>query len=523
MAKTRKILVIGIDGGCWSLLNRAVEAGAMPYLKEMMVQGSCGPLLSTIPPKTPAAWSAFQTSKNPGANGIFDFSWWDRQSHETRYVSAASLRDTIWDLAGRAGKRICAINVPMTYPPKPVEGVLVTGIMTPSMESEWAYPSSLKEELLRAVPHYHIFNIENIPTKTAHKFPSRFIDRMTEVVENRAQAAVFLIQREAFDLFMVHFQASDVIQHAFWGFMNPGHPDYNETLCQTIFDRFYRRLDEKIREIHDAFDRNAGCPFITVVLSDHGFQSHLKRVNLGWWLVKEGLLKVRKISLRRHLQYHIKRLAGRKMVLRAEFLWEQSRVYSFNRGNAGYLYFLETEPKKRQATQEHLRSFLESLRDPDTGQQIVKKIHPRDSIYHGDYIDRMPDWIVEPTDGYSFTGDFLPQQTRLFERVRCQKDFHIGMHHPEGILIVYGPGVKQNYPIKGASLLDLAPTLLTLLEAGVPKEMEGRILSELFIESLEERLFQPETVHADSEPKKVYSEEDVEKIQQRLRDLGYIE
>jgi predicted AlkP superfamily phosphohydrolase/phosphomutase len=170
-----------------------------------------------------------------------------------------------------------------------------------------------------------------------------------------------------------------------------------------------------------------------------------------------------------------------------------------------------------------LRSFLESLRDPDTGQQIVKKIHPRDSIYHGDYIDRMPDWIVEPTDGYSFTGDFLPQQTRLFERVRCQKDFHIGMHHPEGILIVYGPGVKQNYPIKGASLLDLAPTLLTLLEAGVPKEMEGRILSELFIESLEERLFQPETVHADSEPKKVYSEEDVEKIQQRLRDLGYIE
>jgi predicted AlkP superfamily phosphohydrolase/phosphomutase len=155
--------------------------------------------------------------------------------------------------------------------------------------------------------------------------------------------------------------------------MNPGHPDYNETLCQTIFERFYRRLDEKIREIHDAFGRKAGCPFITVILSDHGFQSHLKRVNLGWWLVKEGLLKVRKISPRRYLQYHIKRLAGRKMVLRAEFLWEQSRVYSFNRGNAGYLYFLETESKKRQATQEHLRSFLESLRDPDTGSRLLRR------------------------------------------------------------------------------------------------------------------------------------------------------
>lgn len=524
-ARGRKILVIGIDGGCWSVLNRAIEAGAMPVLKEMMDQGGAGPLLSTIPPKTPAAWGTFQTGKNPGANGVFDFAWWDRSTHKSMYVSSASLQDTIWDLAGREGKRVGIVNVPMTYPPRMVEGKMVTGLLTPSLESEWTYPPSLKHELLQAVPGYHIFNIKNIGPKRVHKNLPDFLDQMAEILENRARAAVFLMEQDSFDFFMVHFQASDVVQHALWGYMSQDHPDYDASLCKMIFRRFYTKLDEKIRDIREVFRRFAGGPFLTVVLSDHGFQTHFKRVNLGWWLRQEGFLKTRRISIRKRIEHKIKQFRRTQNSLRAEVLWDQTSVYSFSRGNCGFLYFLENDPEKRKEIQRRLRHLLESLTDPETGRPIVKKIHPRDSIYQGVYIDRMPDWVIDPTDGYSFTGDYLPGQKKLIEPVCRQTDFHVGMHHQEGILVVCGPGVKHNQPITGARILDLAPTLLAGLGLTIPNEMEGRILQELFTETLNEQMShsQKSPSAIDTKTASVYSKEDLDKIQQRLRDLGYIE
>lgn len=522
-ANARKILLIGVDGGCWSVLHRAMDAGVMPALKEMKDRGGSGALLSTIPPKTPAAWAAFQTGKNPGANGVFDFAWWDRQSRKNIYVSSASLHETLWDLAGRAGKRICAINVPMTYPPKAVEGNLVTGILTPSLESEFTYPASLKKELLQAVPGYHIFNLKNLQTETVHKNPAGFLDRMTEIMENRSRAAVFLMQREPFDLFMVHFQVNDVVQHALWGFMNPDHPDYDASICRMVFERFYKKLDEKIRQLCEVFGRGAEGPVTTVVLSDHGFQTHLKRVNLGWWLVQQGFLKTRKIPLRRRLERLRRRLQGKKEILKADFLWDESSVYSFSRGNDGFLYFLEEDPEKRKIIQARLRPLLDALSDPDTGRPLVKEIHTREAIYRGEYVDRMPDWVIVPTDGYSFTGNYLPKQKKLFQPVRRQTDFHVGMHHAEGILLVSGPAVKPGMQVSGARLIDLAPTLLALLGVPIPKEVEGRVLSELFEETLQAQVAQTSQDQTAPESSTVYSQEDVDKIQQRLRDLGYIE
>lgn len=523
MQNLRKILLIGIDGGCWALLNRAIEAGVMPGLKEMVAQGSAGSLVSTIPPKTPAAWGTFQTGMNPGANGIFDFAWWDRQTHQTRYVSAASIHDTIWDLAGRAGKRVCAINVPITYPPKPVEGKLVTGILTPSLDCEWTYPSSLKEELLQAVPEYHIFNLQNIQKEKVHEDPSAFLQRMMDILENRTRAAQFLLEQDPYDLFMVHFQASDVVQHALWDVMSPDHPNYDESICRLIFARFYKKLDEKIQQIRELFSRRTDGSFVTVVISDHGFQTHFKRVNLGWWLVQQDFLRIEKKTFCQNLEQVVNQLR-RKKKRKVQFSWEESRVYSFSRGNDGFIYFLEDDPELRKKTELQLRSLLESLKDPETGNAIVKQILLRDSIYQGRHVDRMPDWIVQPADGYSFTGGYLPQQKSLLQPVHRKNDFHVGMHHAEGILLACGQGIRQGMQVSGARLLDLAPTLLAWLNVTIPEAMEGRVLTELFTENLQRGC---EVSSVDRRPVKemgeVYSEEDVDKIKQRLRDLGYIE
>lgn len=519
----KRLLIIGIDGGTWKVLEAAIAGGYMPTLKALKEKGAAGPLLSTIPPKTPAAWGTFQTGKNPGANGVFDFAWWDRQTHRSFYVSSASLGETLWDAAGRAGKHVGVINVPMTYPPRPIEGKLVTGILTPSMDGEWTYPPSLKEELLRAVPGYHIFNLKNIKTERVHSDRMRFLRRMAEIVDCRAGAACYLLAQETYDLFMVHFQASDVVQHAMWGLMCPDHPDYDPAICRQIYEQFYNRLDRKIAEVRDAFARRAGDSFVTLILSDHGFQTHRKRVNLGWWLVQQGFLKVHPVSPRRLLGHLMKRLRGSREPLSAQFIWEESRVFSFSRGNDGFLYFLEADPAKRDRTQRELGSLLKSLSDPQTGQPIVQTIHPRRSIYSGPYASRMPDWVVVPADGYSFTGDYLPRQKSLLQPVRQNTDFHVGMHHPEGILLACGPDVKQGVWVEGSRLVDLAATILAFLGVAIPKDMEGRVLSDLFIKGPSEVTATREEGRAASGDRDIYSEQDVNLIQQRLRDLGYIE
>ncbi|MEJ5258582.1 MAG: alkaline phosphatase family protein [Anaerohalosphaeraceae bacterium] len=521
---SRRVLLIGIDGGCWSLLNRAIDAGAMPCLKALREQGSWGNLLSTIPPKTPAAWGAFQTGRNPGANGVFDFAWWDRASRQTRCASAASLEETIWEIAGRAGRRVGLLNVPMTYPPRPIPGMVVCGLLTPSMDSEWTYPPSLKSELLKAVPGYHIFNLDDMPFREVQKNPELFLSMMSDAVDKRGKAARFLLEQEPFDVFMVHFQASDVVQHGLWGFLSPDHPDYNEAVCRLAFERFYRKLDEEIQHTLELFQKRSIGPTVTFVLSDHGFQTHRKRVHLGYFLVEKGFLRVKQPDFSARMKNWMSCLTGRRIPSRPDFDWERSRVFSFSQGNDGFLYFLEENQSARLRTEEELRRSLDSLSDPETGQKVVRHIWRREELYRGKYADRMPDWVLQPIDGYSFTGDYAASQKELFRPVQLGRDFHIGMHHPEGILAVFGDSVKQGISLQGVRLIDLAPTILALLGTAVPAEMEGRVLTELFCgleDSARTAGSQPPNPAVREEG--VYSDEEAAQIEKRLRDLGYIE
>src|SRR5947207_2260504 len=131
-----RILIVGLDGATWSLLEPWARMGRMPALAALMDRGAWGPLRSTIPPLTLPAWSSFLTGKNPGAHGVFAF----RRLYPDRYepgglASAADLRaSTMWDVAGRAGRHVGAISVPPSYPLRPVNGFVVGCLLTPPGE-----------------------------------------------------------------------------------------------------------------------------------------------------------------------------------------------------------------------------------------------------------------------------------------------------------------------------------------------------------------------------------------------------
>ena len=538
------MLIVGIDGGTWSVLQPAMQAGYMPYLKALVEGGASGILESTLPAITPAAWSAFQTGMNPGATGVHDFHRWNRRSKTFEFVNSSMLPKTIWERASKAQKLVGLVNVPMTYPPQKINGYIISGILSPSVESEFTYPPGLKQELLTQVPSYHIFNIKDARTALGESDFKSFVNKMAQVLHGRIKAAQLLIEKSAFDVLMVHFQATDAVQHALWGYLDEGHESYDSQKRGYIFDNLFKVLDEKIGQLRTDFQKRVGDNFLTLLISDHGFERHIKRFNLGNWLCQEGFLQInprsekvpltkrvtRKLRLGRLLSCIFGAGAVSKMErsLRLDidkFIWEKSRAFSMGRSGEGFIYLLEDDQAKARQTASELIEKLSQVCDEEMGEKVIKSIRRKEEIFTGSMLDVMPDLIVEPISGYSCTGAHLANEKRLFHKVTSETDFHVGKHHPDGIVVVSGPGVNYQKMDK-KHLVDMAPTILYYLGLPVGPRIDGKVLTDLFADEFVAANPVKEcsdTGNDDSgKEADVYTGRDEAKIRERLEDLGYL-
>lgn len=144
----KRILVIGIDGATFELIDPYIREGALPTLGALAERGVRGELESTIPPITGPAWASFMTGCNPARHSIGDFMRRRPGSYTLQPVNSTNIRTiTLWEWMGRAGKRIVVLNVPVTYPPSPVNGVMVTGLLTPNTAQDFAYPAGVGTQL----------------------------------------------------------------------------------------------------------------------------------------------------------------------------------------------------------------------------------------------------------------------------------------------------------------------------------------------------------------------------------------
>src|ERR1051325_7593885 len=149
MKKVPKVVVIGLDAATWTLIRPWMAEGSMPNLARLMKGGVSGTLESILPPITPPAWTSFMTGKNPGKHGIFHFVETEHGGYAMNYANATSRRSpTVWKLLNDAGYSVGTMNIPFTYPPEPLDGFQISGLDTPSANSEFVYPASLKRELI---------------------------------------------------------------------------------------------------------------------------------------------------------------------------------------------------------------------------------------------------------------------------------------------------------------------------------------------------------------------------------------
>ena len=167
---------------------------------------------------------------------------------------------------------------------------------------------------------------------------------------------------------------------------------------------------------------------------------------------------------------------------------------------------------------------LETLRDPETGSEVIKKVYLKEDIFHGDSMDIMPDLVIEPVTGYSCTGGIQPDEG-LFHKVHPDTDFHIGKHHRDGIIIAVGKDIRPQKSLE-AQLIDIVPSLLYYMQLPISSDIDGRVIYEMFTKDfINQNQIQKRTSNdpkAQNSQRQVYSEQDESKIRQRLEDLGYM-
>lgn len=532
-----KVFVIGLDGATWDVLTPLMHEGKMPFLRQMTERAATSNLESTIPPMTGCAWTSFQTGLTPGNHGIFHFVKFDRASKELRFVNSSSLKSkTIWEIASEFDKKVISINVPMTYPPLRVNGMMISGIPIPSQNAGIAYPNGLYQEILdhvkeyKAVIHQHVYFSRGL---------DYFVDQLIQTIENRKKTALYLLKNYEWDLFMVHFQSVDVLQHALWNIIinSPGTSEREKAKVYT----FYERLDEIIARLFEEIDDTTTA----VIMSDHGFGGDKKVFYINTWLMNEGLLVphkrlkastfssqvanfLRKVDKRRLRSIFFKTHKRRAFILNEVnniIDWSVTSALAVTVGPYALLFLnsgAEGQDSEAQLRERIIKK-LGKITDPSSGNQIMSEVLFKEQIYQGASVGESPDMVCVAKNGYSF--DFHLDTSRRAVLQDLDSVYQPpGSHRTDGILLLVGNSVSKNSTLISPRIFDLAPTILFTLGVPIPRSMEGRVLTEAFTpEFLKTSKPMIRDINIDRSESSGYdfSSEEEMQIHRSLKGLGY--
>jgi predicted AlkP superfamily phosphohydrolase/phosphomutase len=547
-----KVMVIGLDGATFSILNPLIEQGKLPNLQYLMQEGTSGILSSTVPPSSPPAWSTFACGKEPGKHGIFDFFRNSPEEYNYTSVNSTYLKSkTVWEILSDNNRRAGVVNLLFTYPPKEINGFIVCGKETPGEDREYTFPVSLKKEILELEPKYEAVPFKSIsPTKM-------FLKKVPVDLKCQERVNQHLIKNHPVDFFINLFPMPDIIQHVFWKYMDPGHPLYSRKHSKQftpLLEKCYQTLDHIVGERIKMVDEDT----VIIVMSDHGAGSLNKLVQVNRWLQEQGMMVVkqsyhsrkalflRKLKgLIKELDNHVakydflgirKKLKSKTMEKRRAFAkrtivdWSRTKAYSGRLGEQGIYCNLKGREKNGIVAQgkeyDEVRDFiiagLSELKDPQTGQKVFSRIYKREELYKGEYLSLAPDIVLDFGDAPYQTADDLLCD-RVFQGIK--KNGVNGKHRQDGILIAFGKNIKKDAEIKGSCISDLAPTILYLMGEKIPVDMDGRVLTDLFNQSFIESnpaRYNEEGKDEKKEDELTYSSEETESIADRLKPLGYL-
>ncbi|MFQ5640278.1 MAG: alkaline phosphatase family protein, partial [bacterium] len=429
---------ISIDGVPFSFMQEQIAKGRFPNFKRFLANGDFKRMNSVQPVISSVAWSSYMTGKNPAKHNIFGFVEQKPGSHDIYIPTAINMSsDTIWDIMSRVGKKVFVMNVPVTYPPRPVNGIMIGCFLCTKIE-KIASPPSVSAELKKM--EYKI----DADAWIARENLDKFLDEVNLTLEKRVAAMFHYLEKEDWDFFQTHIMETDRMNHFFWEHMEHDDPKY----VRAFFD-FYARVDEVLGEV----ENKIGNDVEFIVLSDHGFCTIKKEIYLNNYLHEAGLLKFKKSPPESLGDIH-----------------PESMAYSLIPGRV-FVNLAGREPhgcvasEKYEPAREKITETLLNLKDKDTGEPLIKDVIKREDIYEGQNFTTAADLIAVPYDGYDLKG-------QVNKEVFGEKGPLVGMHtFEDSLLYVRNRTLTPEHNQLWVG--DLAPTILKLMDVPIPADMDG--------------------------------------------------
>ncbi|HEV3258491.1 MAG TPA: alkaline phosphatase family protein [Gemmataceae bacterium] len=462
-----KVVVIGLDCAAPQLVFDQYR-GRLPNLERLMARGVSGRLRSCDPPITVPAWSVMLSSKDPGTLGIYGFrNRCDYSYDKMAFATGAAVREPrVWDYLGRAGKRVILLGIPGTYPPRPVNGCMVSCFLTPSIESNYTYPAELKEEIARLV---HPYMVDCPDFRTDNK--QRLLDDIYRMTDKRFTLARHLLRTKPWDFFMMVEMGTDRIHHAFWKFMDPSHRQYQPgNPWEHAIRDYYDYVDDRIGQLLEAVPEDA----VILVVSDHGAKAMDGGICINEWLIQQGYLVLK--------QY------PSKPTRFAELAVDWARTRAWSEGGYYARVFLNVQGREPQGTippaeyeafRDTLARQIEAIPD-ENGRPINTR-------------------VLKPQDLYRKVNGVAPDLFAYFGQLRWRSVGTVGLktvqtlandtgpddanHAEEGIFILAGPGIPAGRQWHDGQLMDVAPTVLKVFDMDIPADMQGKPFPAVLCES----------------------------------------
>lgn len=498
----KKVLVLVLDAAEPLLIEKWIESGDLPNLKSLRDRGVQGRVTSYADWLAEATPFAFYTGQSPAAYGVHCYVMWDAKAMKFRQPSSDWLPILpFWRRFGDGGPRAVVIDVSNSYAPEPFNGVEIVGWAThDSLVPFSAYPPETAPWVRR---HY---GSEIMPDEIYGTFGKREFTRdrdlMLEISGKFSQLCTDLMKRESWDFFLAYMFTAHHAGHRLWDTAN-----IKETLSITEKNE----LSDALRQVYMASDKaigdviaQAGEDTVVMVMSMHGMGPNNSRTwilpDLLRLILKEDKPEVTTFSLVKKireaiplgLRHHIKSSlphGWRRWLTRfwrSGYDWKKTRAFTLASDTHGWIQINlkgreaegVVESEEYNALCEKISTGLKSFVDVDSGVPIVEAVARSSQLYEGEKLGLLPDLIVRWANSPSANhrGVTSPEfGTIVWPTPGQNPEGRSGNHQPNGFFMMAGPGIEPG-KINNIHILDLAPTILTLLDQPVPTEMEGRVL-----------------------------------------------
>jgi len=499
----KRVLLVAWDGADWDVLDPLLAAGELPALAELIGRGRRGVSRSCLPSHSWAAWPTFLTGRDPGWHGVFDILEYRPGAMRRMPVSSRSILAPSWpDRLSEAGKTVLLLNVPLTYPPPAIRGVVIAGGVVPP-RTTYSYPPDVGSRLG--------WPINGGSWTTFRHRPEDLVADLEGLTRRRAAAMRTLLDEEPWDVACIVFVSTDRAQHCLLEYVHPGHPEYPEASASPVAERvrdLYRLLDQELGSLIE----RAGDDDLVIFMSDHGHHPCTRAVSMNKVLERLGYLRFApgsalvnilswgRVRSAARVVYDRLGLHGKVALPTPPIAWPQTRAYTsvVSTGEGVSVNLAGREPGGTvdrgdyERVRDELAQELLDFRDPETGGAPIGGVLRKEEVLSGPYLDRAPDLLLEAAPLYS-----LSHARHLVEKA----DWLSGDHRPEGVYVMAGPTVAHDSGPE-ISLADFASQIAEAV--GLEPEAEW-------------------SPAAAGEPGDAFSEQDERAVEERLRGLGYLE